>query len=357
MRKSWQVIFRMANRIQAALAGRRVRIPDLSPFRMLVVRSHQLGQRLDGLDPRLQPVATEHVHAQLVSQLQTIEASAQQALATLGRERPVPLPSIVDLVLDLVGIQEEFAACEFDLKHNGLVVTTEEIVLNDHPFGAYTIRVGVPNAKDSHFTLEVESVDEIAASNNSSVCHPHVSGGSLCLGEGRVPFEAAERDGRILDMLLIVKQVLETYNEHSAYVTLADWFGASCPECGDSVPEYSGSSCANCDSTCCDNCTYLCARCEEAFCNDCLGTCWKCDDSFCLRCLSRCGDCDDRFCNDCLDENQTCDRCKAEKEVDEVEENPNETTENHDIQEFEDGPRVGPTEIHTDRLGQADLPA
>jgi hypothetical protein len=67
------------------------------------------------------------------------------------------------------------------------------------------------------------------------VTHPHVCNGQLCEGDGAAPIKAALGSGRLLDFFVLVGQILETYNDASAHVTLDNWEGRSCNDCGTNV--------------------------------------------------------------------------------------------------------------------------
>ena len=115
--------------------------------------------------------------------------------------------------------------------------------------------------------------------------HPHVSSNSLCEGTAQRPIRQALNDARLFDFFMIVHQTLQTYNSGSAYVSLSDWHGVECRECGDSIR---------------DEDAYSCDRCERTMCCDCRQTCEYCCDCFCDDCVERCSGCDDTTCGSCL---------------------------------------------------------
>ena len=67
--------------------------------------------------------------------------------------------------------------------------------------------------------------------------------------------------GRICDFFLLVRSVLTCYNPDSAYVSLDNWHGVSCYECG--------------YTTCPDDLSY-CTTCDRDFCSDCASYCRRC---------------------------------------------------------------------------------
>ena len=84
--------------------------------------------------------------------------------------------------------------------------------------------------------------------SNEDVTHPHVSDEAVCEGDGRVPIRKALEQGRLLDFFVIVRNLLQTYNSGSPFVSLDDWEGIRCADCGASAGEDERWTCVKCES-------------------------------------------------------------------------------------------------------------
>ena len=104
----------------------------------------------------------------------------------------------------------------------------------------------------------IEALDPHPATESEGVTHPHVRDEMLCTGEASSSISAALEAGRIADFFLIVRSVLTTYNPESPYVSLDNWNGEPCVDCGYYLND--------------DN-RYFCEECEEHFCDECMSGC------------------------------------------------------------------------------------
>src|SRR5678815_5899637 len=80
--------------------------------------------------------------------------------------------------------------------------------------------------------LDIVAIDPNPAATSEDTTHPHVRDHQLCAGDATVPIKAALREGRICDAFLAVNAVLHHYNPGSAYVSLDEWSGTPCADCG-----------------------------------------------------------------------------------------------------------------------------
>jgi hypothetical protein len=126
---------------------------------------------------------------------------------------------------------------------------------------------------------------------SEDVTHPHVRDGQLCAGEATDPIARALEQGRIADAFLAVRSVLQTYNAGSPFVSLSDWHGQPCSECGGTVHDDEGYHCEQCGQTCCEDCTGWCDVCESSFCRSCLEEDIESGRMCCRSCRHRCDAC------------------------------------------------------------------
>jgi hypothetical protein len=215
-----------------------------------------------------------------------------------------------DIYRDLLSLDDEFAEVHCDLKLQSLSVVTEPIELEDVYLGPFEIRL---QWKYAELGYTVIARDPQPSARSSDVTHPHVDHEHLCEGDGRVPIRNALRQGRLADFFVIVRQVLETYNPSSAYVSLDQWFSGDCPDCGGELYDDDSSGCEHCGNSFCSSCIRDCRACDAVGCGNCQTTCPVCDEAVCQGCLSECELCHETLCIRCRND-ESCSVCKTRKE-------------------------------------------
>jgi hypothetical protein len=238
--------------------------------------------------------------ATLRERLQAAAGRVQSGCAELRRPRAVPpRPALAELLAELGQLHDEFEQVEVRPREGRICVRTDPITLEDVPLGAFSIELRLPRLA-THLdasAFEVIAQDPNPAAGSSDSAHPHVSGSSLCAGEATVPIATALSEGRIADAFCLVSAVLHTYNPASAYVSLSDWNGVTCRDCG--------RSCHGDD-------VYYCDGCGSDYCDSCISCCDRCDRSLCLSCLDEDGEQGDRVCRHCR---RNCRRCGTASDV------------------------------------------
>ncbi|HJN12554.1 MAG TPA: hypothetical protein QF564_27990 [Pirellulaceae bacterium] len=237
---------------------------------------------------------------------------------------------------DLQALQDEFVSIDYDRQSRKLKVSTEEIVFGDLNLGPFEIVLQCDQLSDTS-PYQVVALDANPAGTDSETTHPHVQGDALCEGEGRAPIQRALQQRRLYDFFLIVRQILGTYNSSSAYVSIHDWHGTQCRDCGTTIFDGNRDVCSRCETDLCNDCSYCCSGCSEGFCNDCAEVCDGCHEYYCQACLQSCDKCELPFCEDCLTD-EKCPKCVEKEEANEK----NSSSE-------------ADTQVHTDCLGKADL--
>ena len=284
-------LLRVACAIQAHLA--RQPNPRLADAEATVSR---LCSQLDGLKAAARKLVLCRQHGwNLAGQhlLQDLRYTVLDLSADVARgERVVcnqeePTPTLAQLYEELVQAEEEFSDMEYRRSNGVLVVTTAPIVLEDVRLGRFEIqlvldRLGVP---EPHDALRIVALEPNPASSDERVTHPHVSNEGLCAGDASAPLRSAIISGRICDVFLLARSVLEHYNAGSPYVSLENWDGTPCSDCG---------YCASADDT------SYCEGCQQDYCNDCISYCRSCDTNLCRECLRKCSLCDEYICGGCL---------------------------------------------------------
>lgn len=255
-------------------------------------------------------------------------------------------PSLRDLMAELRQLDDEFGTVTIDTKRQFLSVRTDTIVLDRMNLGAFDLRLHWPRLahRSEADCFEIVAEDESKASAaNPDVTHPHVRDGQLCAGDAAVPLRRALGEGRLFDAFAMIRSVLENYNPHSAFVTLADWLGISCDSCGCRLGPDDRYVCNRCGRDVCEDCTSSCLCCGNTECETCQVHCGVCEAHWCARRLVVSARSSLRCCPNCL---RTCSACGAKvakselddesEQCDECVETADEANEPNPIPEGED---------------------
>jgi len=190
-----------------------------------------------------------------------------------------------EIVADILALSNEFEEVELDLKEKQLAVVTLPIELQDVYLGPFRITLNWEEIGNAH-SYSVLAEDPHPADSNEDVTHPHVNAGDLCEGDGATAIRKALTQGRLLDFFILVRQVLQTYNPGSPYVSLSRWNGGvDCSDCGHSMDEEDSYGCNRCGGSVCGECQHTCSACDEWICGGCSLPCHDCEETFCRSCL------------------------------------------------------------------------
>jgi hypothetical protein len=242
-----------------------------------------------------------------------------------GFGRLAPLQSVREIFSDLAALSAEFEGVVIDASNQTLSVTTEPIVLEDIDLGPFEIRLHWDRIGERR-PYEVVARRPNPAGESSDTTHPHIKGDQLCEGDGQVALAQALRTGRLLDFFQIVNRILDTYNSASAYVSLSQWDGSPCADCGAVVCEDDRFTCEECHDPICSDCMSSCVRCDAICCHSCSDCCRACEESICSRCRRPCSQCQRLLCCSCISEGGNCEECQ----------------ENHDAESFDEDEDISP---------------
>jgi hypothetical protein len=228
-----------------------------------------------------------------------------------GYGRLLPPQTVREIVCDLVALSDEFQGVTIDASNQTLSVTTESIVLEEIDLGPFEIRLHWDRIGERH-PYQVIALDPNPAGESSDTTHPHVKNERLCEGDGQVSIDRALRTGRLVDFFQVVSRILDTYNSGSAYVSLSDWHGSPCADCGAVLGEDDQYSCERCGDLLCRECLGSCARCDGLSCHSCANYCQVCEECICFGCQRNCTQCERLLCRSCISETGLCDECQEE---------------------------------------------
>ena len=259
----------------------------------------------------------------------------------------IKLPKPGDVVAELLQIEEEFGELKFDLKARTISVITESIALEGITFGSFEIRLYLNEIKKLAFEspYKIVALDPNPAGSDCDVTHPHVSHEKLCEGDGFIPIRKAIQQGRLNDFFTIIVQILQTYNPDSPYVSLDDWEGVSCYDCGYTVAGDDCYYCEDCERDYCSSCSTYCQICDTTICLGCSCECPACNKPVCRHCTEACSECDETLCKDCINEEGLCNNCQEQREEQDYEESKEESTTKPE------------PEIQSDSLGETRISA
>ena len=219
--------------------------------------------------------------------------------------------SVQDIHADVKALQQEFDEVLLDRRQDTISVRTEPIELDGVYLGNFEIQLALQElTTDGSRRYRVIATDPHPAAINESVTHPHVQDETVCEGDGRGPITQALSDGRLFDFFVIVANLLRTYNSGSPYVSLEDWHGVECSDCGATMAADDRWSCEKCQAEICDGCSARCSHCDSMCCVGCVRCCPGCDEHHCCECLNACSKCESDSCPACLDENELCPDCQ-----------------------------------------------
>ncbi len=232
------------------------------------------------------------------------------SVASLSRLTEKPhkeAPKLHLLVEELDQLQEEFGDIDFDKAANTISVVTESITLEDIYLGPFKIQLELNNLgehKDSPYYCV--ALNPNPAGTDESVTHPHVSNDQLCEGDGSEAITASLEQGRLCDFFTMVRSILSTYNPDSPYVSLDEWSGIPCYDCGCSVTSEDTYYCEHCDRDYCSECSTYCRSCDTAICLGCSTQCPYCEETICSGCTTLCPHCEEECCELCLEKCPSC---------------------------------------------------
>jgi hypothetical protein len=238
-------------------------------------------------------------------------SNAQRAIET----NACRIPTLREIVEEIRQLEDEFAEVDYSLKNRTLSVVTEPIELDGVYLGPFEVRLHIDRiaSENPQNSFDVVALDPHPASSNSAVSHPHVSDERMCCGDASLPIKSAVEGGRLSDLFCLVRSVLETYNPGSPYVSLENWYGRPCHDCGYVVAENETLRCSSCEDDFCDECGSSCGGCGETTCGGCLIECPACEDRYCAGCITTCPHCGETICSPCLEDMQC--PCIEEREL------------------------------------------
>ena len=252
-----------------------------------------------------------------------------QRFKDLANSDETKLPKPADIFAELSQIDQELGEYQFDLKEKTISVITDPITLDDISFGSFEIKLSL-NEINKLYTdspYRVIALEPNPAGADSCVTHPHVSSEKLCEGDGVVSIRKAIEQGRLCDFFTMIVNILQTYNPDSPYVSLDDWEGISCYDCGYTVAGDDCYYCEYCERDYCSQCSSYCQMCDTTICLGCAYECPGCNEPVCQSCTDKCKECEEVFCKDCLTEEGLCQNCEENRKENSDEEQKEESTE------------------------------
>ena len=270
--------------------------------------------------------SAERIRTRVSRNLNDFSYQLQRFKDFINADEP-KLPKLSDIYAELLQIDQECGEYQYDLKERTISVITEPITLEDIDLGSFEIKLFIDKISTlyTNAPYRVIALEPNPAGSDSNVTHPHVSSETLCEGDGHVSIRRALEDGRFCDFFTLVTSILQTYNPGSPYISLDDWEGRSCYDCGYTVSSDESYYCEYCDREYCSQCSTYCQKCDVTLCLGCAYQCPSCEEPVCQRCSGKCKECEEIFCVDCLNEEGLCPDCEEQRKENENEEQEDES--------------------------------
>ena len=271
-------------------------------------------------------LAAKRIRKQIGRVLQDLNYATHNLREINLETRALPACSVI--LADLLELERELGPIQFDAKSFSLSIVTDSIELEGIGLGPFRIELALNQLKELHRLTPYQCLAEepYPAGTDDTVTHPHVSGNTLCEGDGKVPIRRALEQGRLCDFFTLITHILNTYNTDSPYIRLDEWEGTPCYDCDQTINREDRYTCEHCNRDFCDECSSSCRICDLTCCLHCGGLCHGCEEYVCRTCTSQCADCQEHFCIDCLTDG-LCETCIEQKEQD------HETQEQQECQE------------------------
>ena len=278
--------------------------------------------KLQMLDRVIRRVSDKHKLYDLLYKRKRAVSEARNACKAVWDNEPIPeycdedrresSPcSYGDTIRDLMGLYYQYGNLHY--RDHRAYVVTDEIVLNhdgvDYEFGQFRVCVNIPD-----LYLYAQALTPNYSKPKARVCHPHVDGESICMGDGVSAREFQHNSKNVSMMIELVISVLVTYGDRSPYVELENWHSRVCCVCN----EYHGDEdreCDHCGRSVCERHEEQCSDCGDMVCNSCAVHVNEAYDCYCESCISRCPGCDGRAPTSYLaDHDNMCEPCVRQRE-------------------------------------------
>ena len=282
------------------------------------------------------PIITREMMARLSEIRQHVDPLAMTYAPTNHH-----FPDLSEWVLEIRQLEAEFGEVEVRWNDAVIRVVTDSIVLQGVELGSFAIEFvwsQLGSCSGSH-CFEIVALEPNPACGQRGVVHPHVRDGDLCAGDATRPISQALKDGRLGDAFLLVRSVLTNYNPQSPYVSLDEWEGVTCSDCGGHIDLDDRFSCDGCEVNLCDGCSRCCEACVANRCTNCISSCDICDTACCQGCLQA-SESERHVCPSCFAKCSHCEQSVPTDELDDLTCNCEECTENIEANDDSEAPLI-----------------
>ncbi len=178
----------------------------------------------------------------------------------------------------LLYLNKIFPKVEYDPRDRCLVCTTGKLPMTCERAGVSVVLGPVEIAISEKLAINVYSTPG-AQTSPAGYFHPHVSGSSLCIGEGgganSLLVHNARRDQDLFTLISIYHNILQIYNLAGGPHERLEQFSPSYVaqvECGGCRHRFASDTlvaCAQCGTHICRGCRNVCLSCREVSCRTC----------------------------------------------------------------------------------------
>lgn len=214
------------------------------------------------------------------------------------------VPPVSFFEAEIKALQEEFSAVTYMEEERVICCVLGPYEIQDVDFGRFEVKLSsiVLGKVFPEYRPHLNALEPNYPPNGEGIYpHPHISRGTICLGDGEFIMAKAASEARILDYFTVLDSVMKTYGR-DPYVTIEAWTGQLCEDCDRYYdPEENGSRCESCDEAFCSSCVgYCCDTIDIAMCLSCRREqgrwCSRCEQPGCSHCIKNCKRCGYLFC-------------------------------------------------------------
>jgi hypothetical protein len=248
----------------------------------------------------------------------------------------LPLLKPSAIAAGLEGVKADFKAWRMERRTEGwvLVVETHPIRIADPrydvivDFGPFNIELHLSQlARGVNKPYKLVAIHPNIVAGHQATTHPHVKNDMLCEGAGEGMIRKALKVGDLQSFLIIISQILATYNPGSPFLRLEYW-SKLLPRGANPRPHASFGEDESDEAVCqlCENEIeepYNCSLCGRQICEECSIYCDEHDRTICTNCIivmrtehRGCADCDDFGMDYCrIEVRHSCMDCSRMYEV------------------------------------------
>lgn len=164
----------------------------------------------------------------------------------------------------------------------GFVFITDDVKFGNLNLNKFKITIGCDLSR-SQLIYAIAALDPVYSKINKYSYHPHVEGNDLCLGDNVDSLYTALMEARFEDAVILINNLIHTFNPGSSYADPKYWNGYTCKNCKENgVNGPFSARC--CGEEGCKACTVMCGSCHYNAHHSCVQKTKCCRINICEKC-------------------------------------------------------------------------